>query len=255
VLLLALAGWGSAARAAKVTAQVRIRSARITGNPSASRKFKQTARRKKPALAACYRANLAKHPGEVGLLAANVRVEPNGRISKVEVREHGLNAALKGCALKRIRGWRVPGWKAPHRVYARLELVFQLSATPAANSTIKGGIPPRLVAGTIEARLPGLRKACLKGQQDKLRRRRRHPPKVRLLIDFDGSTQTAGLSGRVPRRRMRRCLVSRLKGWDFPPPDNGHRTWVLYPLFPSPPSSSPPGNQGRAARRTSNAER
>jgi len=31
---------------------------------------------------------------------------------------------------------------------------------------------------------------------------------------------------------MRQCLIAKMKAWNFPPPDNGHRTWVLYPLYP-----------------------
>jgi len=231
-----------------VTPQVRIKTARITGNPGAAKQFKKTARQHIKALMRCYRANLSKHPGEVGLLAANVRVDPNGRVGDVGVREHGLNEALKGCVLSDIRKWRIAGWKSPHRVYALLELVFQLSAKPAPKAIIKGGLKARLVAGAIEARLPGLRKACLKGRDDgndggKRRRRKRYRPRLRLLIDFDGSVQTAGLSGRVRRRGTRRCLIKRLKGWDFPPPDNGHRTWVLYPMFPPPAKASVPGRR------------
>ena len=118
--------------------------------------------------------------------------------------------------------------------------MFQLSATPAPKSTIKGGIEARLVAGPIEARLPALRTECLKDATLK------RIPRLHLLIDYDGSIQNAGLYGRIPRRAQRRCLIAKMKTWDFPPPDNGHRTWVIYPLLKETAKST--GSRAKARR-------
>ncbi|MFH2007173.1 MAG: AgmX/PglI C-terminal domain-containing protein [bacterium] len=225
-----LTGAAAGARAAPtITPEIRVRAARVIGDDHGTATVRRVAETGRASLLACYRKNLATHPGEVGLLALSVRIEPTGKASTVQVVTTAINAPLKKCAIQSVQGWRFAPWRAKTRQLATLELVFQLAATPVERSIIKGGIPARLIAGTLEARIPGLLEACLKGL---VLKKRRYPPKLRLLTDYDGSVSTAGVTGRLPRLANRTCLVRRMKLWDFPPPDNGHRTWVLYPLLP-----------------------
>lgn len=232
-LLVAAAAllWGSVAWAAEagssrgmVTQSLRIRRARIAGEAAATRRLRAYVTAHRPQLLACYTAARTAHPGEMGLWAASARFDARGQVTQVTVRPSSLTAGLRACVLKEVRGWRLGGPKRDHRVYAQLELIFQLEATPARGATIKGGLPERVVAGAFEARLPGLRKACLGGASPKRR------VQLRVTVDFDGSVQTAGLYGRLRSRVARQCLVAALKKWAFPPPDKGHRTFVFYPL-------------------------
>jgi hypothetical protein len=212
-----------------VTSEIRVRAARVIGDDHSTATVLKVAKAGRTSLLACYQKNLSTHPGEVGLLTLTVRIEPTGKATTVNVVSAAINTPLKKCAILAIQGWRFAPWRAKTRQLATLELVFQLATTPVARSIIKGGIPARLVAGTLEARIPGLLKVCLKGL---VLKKRRYPPKLRLLTDYDGTVSTAGVTGRLPRRANRNCMVRRMKLWDFPPPDNGHRTWVLYPLLP-----------------------
>jgi len=203
---------------------LRVKRARITGEAAATQIFRSHVTARRVAFMACYAAERKSRPGEVGLLAASVRIDPKGHVAEVSLRPTGLAAGLRACAVKEIRGWRLGGWKLDHRVYAQLELIFQLEATPARGATIQGGLPERVVAGTFEARLGGLASACLGGTLPKRR------IQLRVTVDFDGSVQTAGLYGRLRSRAARQCIVAKLKKWIFPPPDNGHRTFVYYPF-------------------------
>ena len=212
-----------------VTAEIRVRAARVIGDDHSTTTVRAVAKAGRKSLLGCYKKNLTTNPGEVGLLTLSVRIEPTGKVSTIKVVSLAINGPLKKCAIQAVKGWRFAPWRAKTRQLATLELVFQLAATPVKRSIIKGGIAARLIAGTLEARIPGLLKACLKGL---VLKKRRYPPKLRLLTDYDGSVSTAGVTGRLPRGAKRSCLVGRMKLWDFPPPDNGHRTWVLYPLLP-----------------------
>lgn len=228
-LLSLFLAWGSASEAAgaagaRVTQALRIRRARISGEAAATRLLRAHVAAHRAQLLACYAAARKAHPGAMGLWAASARIDAKGRVTQVTVRPSGLAAELRSCVLKEVRAWRLGGWRLDHRVYAQLELIFQLEADPARGATIKGGLPVRVVAGAFEARLSGLRKACLGGAAPK------HRVQLRVTVDFDGSVQTAGLYGRLRSRAARRCLVAALRKWTFPPPDNGHRTFVFYPL-------------------------
>lgn len=234
----------AAASAEGIQAQVRIKTARVTGNHEATKVFETAVTQKQPALLRCYRGHLTKQPGAVGLLGLSVRIEPTGKVTEVTAQPTRVPQPLVDCTRKAIGAWQVAGWKTPQRAYADFELVFQLSAPLPSGATAKGGIEAELVAGTIEARLPALREECWTTKQPA------RSPTIRLVTEFDGTIQTADLSGRIPNRTIHRCLVARLKTWDFPPPDNGHRTWIFYPLFSGqrPPTKSPPPRGGQERR-------
>ncbi len=210
-----------------VTPEVRIKSARVVGDSHSSVSVKKAVATGKTSLVACYKKDLTTHAGEVGELALSVRVEPTGKVTTIKVVRSAVNADLRKCVFKAIRGWRFPGWKAKVRQFASVELVFQLAGKKPRRASVRGGVPARLVAGTLLARLPGVLKTCLKGAAIK---RRRWPPKLTVIVDYDGTVQTTTVSGRLPKRTMRKCITDRVKLWDFPPPDNGHRTWVYWPL-------------------------
>lgn len=226
-----LAVGASAARAATPTAEVRIKSARVVGDAESTVAVKKLVAAGRPGLLACYKKDLTAHAGEVGELAMSVRIETTGKVTTIKVVRSAINADLRKCVFKTIRSWRPVGWKAKVRQYASVALVFQLAGTKPRNATVRGGVAARLVAGTVLARLPALLKTCLKGA---VLKRRRWPPKLSLIVDYDGTVQTATVSGRLPKRTMRTCLTDRVKLWDFPPPDNGHRTWVYWPLVSKP---------------------
>ncbi len=232
------------ARAAPgVTPEVRVKSARVVGDTTTSAVLRRTVASGKAALLSCYQRNLKKHLGEVGELALSVRVETTGKATAIKVVRSGVNAALRKCVFKTIRGWRFAGWKAPVRQLATLELIFQLAGKRPKAASVRGGVPERLVAGTLLARLPSLLGLCLKGAVIK---RRRWPPKLTIIVDFDGTVQTTSVSGRLPARSMRKCITDRVALWDFPPPDNGHRTWIYWPLRSSRPRpASPRRSHGR----------
>ena len=210
-----------------VTPEVRIKSARVAGDTTSSASVQTAVRAGRAGLLACYKKDQTPHAGEVGELALSVRIAPAGKVTTIKVVRSAINTDLRKCAFKVIRGWRFTGWKAKVRQYASVELVFQLAGRKPRRATVRGGVPARLVAGTVLARLPALLKTCLQGAA---LTRRRWPPKLSLILDYDGTVQTATVSGRLPRRIIRKCLVERVKRWDFPPPDNGHRTWVYWPL-------------------------
>ncbi len=212
---------------ATVSPEVRIKSARVVGDTASSDSVKKGVTAGQAGLLACYKKNLVTHPGEVGELAMSVRVATSGKVTAVKVVREAVNGDLRKCVFKTIGGWRFAGWKAKVRQYASVELVFQLSGKKPRRATVRGGVPARLVAGLLLVRLPILLKACLKGA---VLKKRRWPPKLTIIVDYDGTVQTATVSGRLPRRTIRKCLVDRVKLWDFPPPDNGHRTWIYWPL-------------------------
>lgn len=210
----------------EIASEARIRNARIVGDLGASQIFSAAAKQKQPDLLRCYRDHLTKAPGVVGLLALTVKIDSTGKAAEIVAQPSRLPAELVACAKGTLAAWQLGAWKVPHRVHGELELVFQRTVRPAPSATIRGGVPPEVVAGTIEARLPALREACWKGGPPT------SSPLLRFVVDFDGTSQTADLSGRVPTRAAHACLLKQLRAWDFPPPDNGYRTWVYYPLFP-----------------------
>jgi len=217
-----------------VTPEVRIKSAQVVGDTNSTASVKKGVTAGLTALVACYKKDQATHIGEVGELAMSVRIVPSGKVTTIRVVRSGINADLRKCVFKTIKGWRFAGWKAKVRQFASVELVFQLAGKKPKRATVRGGVPARLVAGPLLARLPALLKTCLKGA---VLKKRRWPPKLSLIVDYDGTVQTATVSGRLPRRTIRKCLVDRVKLWDFPPPDNGHRTWVYWPLVSGPVTS------------------
>jgi TonB family protein len=226
---LLLMGSTPARAGGAVTPEVRIKSARVVGDTDSTASVKKAVTAGRTDLLACYKKDLAKHAGEVGELAMSVRIATTGKVTAIKVVRSAINADLRKCLFKTIKGWRFTGWKARVRQYASVELVFQLSGKKPRGAMVRGGVPARLVAGTLLARLPALLKTCLKGA---VLKKRRWPPKLSLIVDYDGTVQTATVSGRLPKRAIRKCLVDRVKLWDFPPPDNGHRTWVYWPLVP-----------------------
>ncbi|MDY0002124.1 MAG: hypothetical protein RBU30_12575 [Polyangia bacterium] len=226
-ILAILASWPVPAAGQEISSEARIRTARVTGDLPASKAFAQAAQERQPELLRCYRESLAKDPGAAGLLALIVKVEPTGKPAEITVQPSRLPAELVECAKKAITSWRIAAWKMPHRVHAELDIVFQRSAPPAPSATIRGGVPAEVVAGTIEARLPALHKDCWKGEPPA------RSPIIRLVVDYDGTLQTTDLSGRIATRSVHQCLLGKLRAWIFPPPDNGYRTWVYYPLFPA----------------------
>lgn len=234
----------TAASAAAPTAEVRVKSARVVGETASTAAVKKLVAAGKPGLLACYKKALATHVGEVGELAMSVRIETTGKVTTIKVVRSAINADLRKCVFGAIRSWRPVGWKAKVRQYASVELVFQLAGTKPRKATVRGGVAARLVAGTVLARLPALLKTCLKGA---VLKRRRWPPKLSLIVDYDGTVQTATVSGRLPRRTIRKCLTDRVKLWDFPPPDNGHRTWVYWPLVSGGATTKARAPGGRAA--------
>lgn len=239
-----LAAGASPARAdSTVTPEVRIKSAQVVGDTDSTASVKKVVTAGLTGLLACYKKDQAAHVGEVGELAMSVRITPAGKVTTIKVVRSGINADLRKCVFKTIKGWRFTGWKAKVRQFASVELVFQLAGKKPRRATVRGGVPARLVAGPLLARLPALLKTCLKGA---VLKRRRWPPKLSLIVDYDGTVQTATVSGRLPRRTIRKCLVDRIKLWDFPPPDNGHRTWVYWPLVSGPVTTKSHATGGRS---------
>jgi TonB family protein len=224
---LVAAGASPARAGTTVTPEVRIKSARVVGDTTSSASVKKAVTVGRPGLLACYKKDLPSHAGEVGELAMSVRIIPSGKVTTIKVVRSAINADLRNCVFKTIKGWRFTGWKAKGRQYASVELMFQLSGKKPRGATVRGGVPARLVAGSLLTRLPPLLKKCLGGA---VLKKRRWPPKLTVIVDYDGTVQTATISGRLPRRTIRKCLLDRVKLWDFPPPDNGHRTWVYWPL-------------------------
>lgn len=218
---------GAGVKARPCTSEVRIKTARVTGNATASRLVRNMVTTRKSDLQTCYKQNLIRHPGEVGLLSFSVRIEPSGRVAAVQLVTSGVNGPLKQCVFKAIKGWTFSPWGQKNRLFASVALVFQLAAKPRPRALIKGGIPARLIAGTIEARLSTL-DPCLGGFT------KRQTLRLNIITDFDGTVQTARVTGRIRRRACRSCIIAKLKKWDFPPPDNGHRTWVWYPFQVAP---------------------
>jgi TonB family protein len=229
IMVTGLIGLGSSPALADttVTPEVRIKAARVVGDTASSDSVKKGVAAGRAGLVACYKKDLAAHPGEVGELAVSVRIETSGKVTTIKVVREAINADLRKCVFKTIRTWRFTGWKAKVRQYASVEMVFQLAGKKPRGATVRGGVPARLVAGLFLVRLPVLLKTCLKGA---VLKKRRWPPKLTVIVDYDGTVQTATVSGRLPRRTIRKCLVDQVKLWDFPPPDNGHRTWVYWPL-------------------------
>jgi len=215
--------WASPA----VTPEVRIKAARVVGDTASSDSVKKGVTAGQPSLLACYKKNLTTHLGEVGELAMSVRITTSGKVTTIKVVRSAINSDLRKCVFKAIGSWHFTGWKAKVRQFASVELVFQLAGKKPRRATVRGGVPARLVAGLLLVRIPVLLKTCLKGA---VLKKRRWPPKLTVIVDYDGTVQTATVSGRLPRRTIRKCLVDRVKLWDFPPPDNGHRTWVYWPL-------------------------
>lgn len=228
-----------------VTPEVRIKSARVVGDTASTASVKKGVNAGRAGLLACYKKDLVTHAGEVGELAMSVRIATSGQVTTIKVVRSAINADLRKCVFKTIKGWRFAGWKARVRQYASVELVFQLSGKKPRGAMVRGGVAGRLVAGTLLARLPALLKTCLKGA---VLKKRRWPPKLSLIVDYDGTVQTASVSGRLPRRTIRKCLVDRIKLWDFPPPDNGHRTWVYWPLVSKTATTKARATGGRAVR-------
>jgi hypothetical protein len=237
-----LAAGAPAARAGNpVTPEVRIQASRVVGDSDSTASVKKGVAAGRAGLLGCYTRNLTTHPGEVGELALSVRIATTGKVTTISVVRSAINADLRKCLFALLKTWRLSPWKARVRQFASVELVFQLSAAKPRKALVRGGIPTRLVAGTVEARLPALLKRCLKGAA---LTNRRWPPRLNIIVDYDGTVQTATVSGRLPRRAVRKCLVDHVRLWDFPPPDNGHRTWVYWPLVgPVATKSSAPGGR------------
>lgn len=218
---------------AEIVSEARIRTARITGDLEASARFATAAKGKQADFLRCYRTQLAKDVGVAGLLPLIVKIDPTGKAGEIAVGPTRLPKELVACTRQALATWQLAGWKVPHRVHAELDIIFQQKTAPAASATIKGGVPADVIAGTIEARLPGLREGCWTGDPPKT------SPLINLVVDYDGKQQSSDVTGRFPKATVRTCLQKRLRLWDFPPPDNGHRTWVYYPLFPAPSPGTP----------------
>ena len=58
-------------------------------------------------------------------------------------------------------------------------------------------------------------------------------------VDFDGTLESRSVQGTLAGPALA-CLNAYLKTWVFPPPDNGRRSWLRYPVDLVPAAGAPP---------------